>query len=244
MLVRLEELKATQVAEVLRSHIPVIPTGSTEQHCTLPLGTDSIIVERLVDLACHRLSNRGVGCLILPPLRYGYSVEWSTYPGTVTLSSRTLESLVLDILESVSRWGAERVAIVNGHGGNSGVLEAAARKAAVKTGLIVGVTDYWAHAEGVAIGHASRVEELLLSYLSGFKPGKRDRDEGCDEGVLTGRGVKILSFPRSSAGGAVVYEGGVGAYTGEPERLVDSIVSGLAEFLYRLWTHPKSRLST
>ena len=155
----------TGLEELKGKALPVLPAGSIEQHCTGPLGLDALIAEALVARSCLLAENRGVTCLILPTIYYGFSPEWRG--GTITLRASTLIDLITDIASSLSSEGLGKLAIVNGHGGNSGILEAAAREAHAETGVTIAVIDYWRLA-GVKLGHCDKQEEELLRGLLGL----------------------------------------------------------------------------
>ena len=91
----------------------VLPLGSTEQHAYISLATDSILSERLALEAAEPL-----GVPVFPVLAYGRTPYFMGYPGTVTVSPDTYESLLKDILESIRTHGFRRIFILNGHGGN------------------------------------------------------------------------------------------------------------------------------
>ncbi|MCE4620596.1 MAG: creatininase family protein [Desulfurococcales archaeon] len=153
------------IEELKGKTLPVLPVGSIEQHCTGPLGLDALIAEALAARSCLLAENRGVTCLILPTLYYGFSPEWRG--GTITLRTTTLVDIISDIASSLSREGLDKLAIINGHGGNSGILEAAAREASARTGVTIAVIDYWRLA-GVRLGHCDKQEEELLRGLLGL----------------------------------------------------------------------------
>ena len=54
----------------------------------------------------------------LPPITMSCSHEHSAWPGTVSISARTLYSLVADITDSLTGNGMAALVLVNGHGGN------------------------------------------------------------------------------------------------------------------------------
>ncbi len=92
----------------------VLPIGSYEQHGpALPLATDNLVACLIAERIC-----RDYGLLSLPPITISCSHEHSGFAGTVSISSRTLVSIVEDILESLRSSGMEKLVIVNAHGGN------------------------------------------------------------------------------------------------------------------------------
>lgn len=92
----------------------MLPVGSTEQHGPhLPLATDSVIAWTIASEIAARYPVR-----LLPPIQFSCSQEHADWPGTVSISARTLVSVVNDIAESLRRNGVTHVVLVNGHGGN------------------------------------------------------------------------------------------------------------------------------
>jgi creatinine amidohydrolase len=95
--------------------IGLIPIGSLEQHGHhLPIATDSIIAEALANELGKSLENS----FVIPALPYSASFEHSSFPGSISLRSTTIISVVKDIVHSLERMGIEKCIIVNGHGGN------------------------------------------------------------------------------------------------------------------------------
>jgi creatinine amidohydrolase len=92
----------------------VLPIGSTEQHAFLSLCTDMILAERVATEAAEPL-----GVPVFPVLPYGMVPGFAAYPGTVSLRMTTYVALLEDILDSLHRAGFRRIAVVNGHGGNT-----------------------------------------------------------------------------------------------------------------------------
>ncbi|USX48937.1 creatininase family protein [Lentzea sp. HUAS12] len=95
--------------------VAVLPVGSTEQHGPhLPLATDSVIAWTIAS----EIAARYPEVRLLPPIQFSCSQEHADWPGTVSISARTLISVVEDIAESLRRNGVTHVVLVNGHGGN------------------------------------------------------------------------------------------------------------------------------
>ncbi|MFJ8211846.1 creatininase family protein [Streptomyces sp. NPDC096033] len=94
--------------------VAVLPIGSYEQHgAHLPLITDTAI-------ACviARELAGAYPVLALPPITIACSHEHGTWPGTVSISARTLHAVVSDISASLEASGVRKLVLVNAHGGN------------------------------------------------------------------------------------------------------------------------------
>ncbi|HEV8602553.1 MAG TPA: creatininase family protein [Gaiellaceae bacterium] len=92
----------------------VLPTGSTEQHAYLSLGTDNILAERVALEAAEPL-----GVPVLPCLPYGITPAFAAYPGSPSLRTDTFLAVLADLLDSLYDQGFHRILVVNGHGGNT-----------------------------------------------------------------------------------------------------------------------------
>lgn len=117
--------------------LAVLALGACEQHgAHLPLTTDS-------DMA-HGVSKRlaeELDALLLPPIAYGDAWTASAYPGTISISPRTLQAMMEDIGHELLRMGVQGLVIVNGHFGNREPMLLAARALAT-AGLPVCHLDY------------------------------------------------------------------------------------------------------
>jgi creatinine amidohydrolase len=129
------ELAGPSLAEsVSESSLFIQPIGAVEHHGPhLPLGTDSIVVDELAKAVVD--VRRDLDLVMLPTLSYGLSTEHVWAPGTITLSASTVLAVLQDVAASVIRAGGKRLALFNGHGGNTHLLRVAIREIRAATGL-------------------------------------------------------------------------------------------------------------
>jgi creatinine amidohydrolase len=127
---RYAELTTEQITEVLsRDSVLVLPTGAIEPHGPhLPLATDLIVAEAVSAAVVDRGAAAGHDVWLLPSLGYTKSDEHARLPGTIWLSASTLFDTLVDIGASMAQTPARRLLILNAHGGNSALIEVAARE--------------------------------------------------------------------------------------------------------------------
>jgi len=111
---RIEDLNWMDVEAYLQQEDRLILVlGTIEQHGYLSLATDVRIPMALADAASQR-----TGVLVAPPVHYGVSPYFMTYPGTFSLRLSTFLDTVEDIVRSAYAQGFRRILVLNGHGGN------------------------------------------------------------------------------------------------------------------------------
>lgn len=133
---RLADLRAPQIAERLSSRsILLQPLGAIEQHGPhLPLSTDSLIASSVADAAVARCGEE-LDVWLLPTLDYTKSNEHAWSPGTVWLSATTLLAVLDDLGRCVAGTPAGKLVFLNGHGGNSALVNVANRELRLRHGL-------------------------------------------------------------------------------------------------------------
>lgn len=100
----------------------IIPTGSIEQHGPhLPVGVDAMLGHMWVAQMLKKFPV-GAPIFVAPPITYGKSNEHLGFPGTVSISGKTLRRLLLAIAAQLKSAGFRQIAILNSHGGNTSVL--------------------------------------------------------------------------------------------------------------------------
>lgn len=99
--------------------IAIIPTGSVESHGPhLGTGADYLVAEEIAKRVAAR--SRAV---LVPVLPYGYSSNHLEFPGTISLRPDTFRAVVDDICSSLHMYGIRRFLFVNGHSGNTALLQ-------------------------------------------------------------------------------------------------------------------------
>ncbi len=154
--------------------VAVLPLGAIEQHGPhLPVSTDAVIAEEMAIRALDRVPD-DVPALLLPTQTVGKSNEHLAYPGTLTLSAKTLMDLWFEVAEGVHRAGLAKVLFVNAHGGQPQVMEIVARELRVRHGMLA-VSSSWWHMglpEGLVTAdearhgiHGGTVETSMMLHL-------------------------------------------------------------------------------
>jgi len=117
--------------------IAVLPIASIEQHGPhLPVCTDACgnqaVIERTLELLPDDLP-----VIVLPMMPVGKANEHSAFPGTLSLSSETVQRLWTEIAESVHRVGIRKLVFFNSHGGNRRILPVVAREIRARLNMLV-----------------------------------------------------------------------------------------------------------
>ncbi|MBY6160095.1 creatininase family protein [Mameliella alba] len=136
------ELPSSAFEDLPSDTVAVLPLGATEQHGPhLAMSVDSTLIDAATERMLAALEP-GQSVLVLPTLTITKSEEHIAFPGTLTLSGDTLLAVLRDVGASVARAGVQRLVLFNGHGGNSALLQVAARDLRLAHDLIV-VTCSW-----------------------------------------------------------------------------------------------------
>lgn len=123
----IEEITSQDFLDGLaKSRTVLVPVGATEGHgAHLPLGTDSF---QALDV-CKRLAERR-DLFVAPLISYGVCRSTSQHPGTLSIRTETLKSLLLDVIEALYRQGLRNFIVLSGHAGgthNATLLDAGER---------------------------------------------------------------------------------------------------------------------
>jgi creatinine amidohydrolase len=132
----LAELRASDLLDHLsETSILVQPVGAVEQHGPhLPFNTDLEVARRVSEAVVDAVGD-DCDLWLLEPLAYTKSNEHAGTPGTVWLGPGTMLRVLDDLGRSVAATPARKLAFVNGHGGNSALLNVACRELRLHHGL-------------------------------------------------------------------------------------------------------------
>lgn len=172
---RWEELTSPELAALDReATVVVLPIGSVEQHGNhMPVGTDTLLAQAVALAAAERTED----VVVMPPPWYGFSAHHMRFAGSVSLRAETLMAVCEDIVGSVVQHGFRRILIVNGHGGNGGIIDVLASTLGHKHygHARIGTLTYFTLArEGIerlrksepgGMGHACEFETSLVQHI-------------------------------------------------------------------------------
>jgi creatinine amidohydrolase len=163
----LRSLVPDQVRQVLKQQPRLlVPVGTCEQHGPhLPLGCDTIIVERLADDLSASL-----GVLRAPTIEYGVNTATRRqFPGNASVRRKTLHRFMNDLLSSWEQGGIDEFVILTAHGHDphqEALSTLRTRRARVFT-VDIFALDFTGHLDDVdAPIHGGELDTSLLLYLA------------------------------------------------------------------------------
>ncbi|MFC2097891.1 creatininase family protein [Bacteroidota bacterium] len=168
--------------EIVPEHIETVllPVGSLEPHGVIPNGTDNLAPESMAQAIAGRLN-----AMIAPTLNYGITPAMKAFPGAVTISREAYKLFTSDILAGLADNKFKNIIILNGHGGNSTMLEEVATNISLEKNVRILVTNWWSMTADITQevfgedgGHAGNNETAYVqaSYPEHIHPERFTKD--------------------------------------------------------------------
>ena len=158
------------------STVAVLPMAAIEQHGPhLPLSTDAVICQGILDQAVSGTTSLRGPVVILPMQAIGDSLEHTDFQGTLSHSADTLTEIIFQLGASVHRAGIRKLLIFNSHGGQSQVIDIASLRLRQALRMFVakshsfrlGVPDGVFEVDELAHGlHGGAVETSMMLHLA------------------------------------------------------------------------------
>ncbi|MFQ6025163.1 MAG: creatininase family protein [Nitrosopumilaceae archaeon] len=163
-MMEIKELHDPYLRKIIRKNslAALIPVGSIEQHGPhLPISTDSDIVYEIA----KRVSKK-TGCLLMPTINYGVSVEHSPF-FNISITGSVMEKILVDICISLWKNNVNTIIILNGHHGNQQSLRNIPKKvrSLSKRKARVLIFSYWNFMKS-ELDHAGFVETSIMLAIS------------------------------------------------------------------------------
>lgn len=139
------EMTWPEVEEALRkTDVVIIPIGSTEQHgLHLPLGSDTMQGDDLAKRVVFKLSKEDITVVAAPSIPFGISEHHMRFPGSITLTTKTLIAVIREVCHSLYRHGFRKFVLLLSHGGNLKTLNLAAQTLATEMRDAIFIVPDW-----------------------------------------------------------------------------------------------------
>jgi len=145
----------------------LLPAGSLEPHGVIPNGTDNLAPSAMaLDIA------ERTNALIAPTLNYGVTAAMKAFPGAVSISEEAYGPFAEEILRNLADNRFRNIIVLNGHGGNTALLNQAATRVANAKRVRILVVNWWTLADdltksvfGENGGHAGNNETAYVQAV-------------------------------------------------------------------------------
>lgn len=116
----------------------LLPVGSIEPHGVIPNGTDNLAPEAMAQAIAPRLQ-----ALVAPTLNYGVTPSMAAFPGAVTISADAYLPFIKDVLRGLAANQFKNIIVLNGHGGNTTLLQKAVPAVSLECRVRILVVNWW-----------------------------------------------------------------------------------------------------
>ena len=230
---------------IARNCAVIVPTGATEAHGPhMPTDTDTHQAEYIA----LRLAER-IDALVAPPVAYGISKTFEHFPGTISLSIPTYQTMMFEIGAALVRQGFEHIILLNGNRPSGTANDQVARLLIDDLDddftFKVSAVSYWEPAAGKihvmrksVVGGMGHAGELETSFQLATRPElvKMERLEGAHYGPVgwdlvapTNPTRTYMKRPRPEVGHAAIFGDPTKASAEMGHASIDAVVDALVE---------------
>lgn len=147
------------VRDADKDRVVILNVSATEDHGPhMPLDTDTVLGMAVAEGVAKATTDE---VFVMPPVQYGFNEHHKDFPGVIWIQPETLIAFVVDITKSLAHHGFRRILLLNSHGSNHPVLDIAARKTVIETGIICVSASYWNLM-------SARINEVRKSAIGGI----------------------------------------------------------------------------
>jgi len=157
----------------------ILPIGSYEYHWSLPLNTDTLIAL----CVSRKLAEKLEKVIIYPPVNYSVSIEHLECMETISVDPEVFLAYMRNIVLNLLKLKPERIVLINGHGGNKGLL----------TTLITELQYTASEIDIVLLDIWSAIEKIASKYF-GIKVGNIVHGGLIEASIIAACGVKLKEF--------------------------------------------------
>jgi creatinine amidohydrolase len=147
------------VRDADKDRVVILNVSATEDHGPhMPLDTDTVLGMAVAEGVAAAAPDE---VFVMPAVPYGFNEHHKDFPGVIWIQPETLIAFVCDICKSLAHHGFRRILLLNSHGSNHPVLDLAARKTVIETGVICVSASYWNLM-------SARINEIRASEMGGI----------------------------------------------------------------------------
>ncbi len=129
------------VRDADKDRVIILSISATEDHGHhMPLDTDTVLGKRVAQGVAEKIPEE---VFIMPPIPYGFNEHHKDFPGVIWIEPETLIAFITDVTKSLAHHGFRRTLLLNSHGSNHPIVDIAARKTVIETGIICVSASYW-----------------------------------------------------------------------------------------------------
>jgi creatinine amidohydrolase len=147
--------------------------GAIHAHDHIPAGIDTITTDYFL-----REIEKRTDILVVPSIPFGPMDNYMDYPGCISPRVSTFTSFVSEVVHDLHTWGARKIFVINGHGGNTAPLIDVAFEIRKKDALMP-IFEWWRLIQGIN----PPLDKAVNALPDSATPGRKARTRGTETAV-------------------------------------------------------------